>query len=176
MLGDRTAAYEGRLTLNPLKHLDPLGSVVLPLLTYLAGGFIFGWAKPVPFNPYNLKNQKWGEGIVAAAGPFANLLLALAFGVIIRFGVASNALSTSFIEIASLVVIFNLGLLIFNLLPIPPLDGSKILFTFLPQRSRIMLRALERYSFIFIIIFILFFAGIISPILYYLFTFITGLS
>ena len=82
-LGDKTAQDAGRLTLNPLKHLDPFGSIILPSLSYMLGGFIFGWAKPVPYNPYNLKNRKWGPAIVALAGPFANVSLAVVFGLIV---------------------------------------------------------------------------------------------
>src|SRR5574343_1207888 len=87
-LGDPTAKYEGRLTMNPLKHLDPFGSVILPLLLILSqSSFIIGWAKPVPYNPYNLKNQKWGDAIVALAGPLSNICVALFFGLLIRFGI-----------------------------------------------------------------------------------------
>src|SRR3990172_11913600 len=87
-LGDPTAKYQGRLTLNPISHLDPIGSFLVPLLGYFVGGFIIGWAKPVPFNPYNLRNQKWGEALVAIAGPLSNIALALFFGLLIRFGFA----------------------------------------------------------------------------------------
>ena len=84
-LGDSTAKYQGRLTLNPLAHLDPVGSFLVPLIGYFFGGFIIGWARPVPFNPYNLRDQKWGEAIVAIAGPISNILLAVIFGLFIRF-------------------------------------------------------------------------------------------
>src|ERR1700750_249745 len=86
MQGDRTAEYEGRLTLNPLKHIDPVGTLILPILSLmLPGSFLFGWAKPVPFNPYNLRNQRWGEAIVVIAGPLSNIVIALIFGLFIRF-------------------------------------------------------------------------------------------
>src|SRR3989344_1275948 len=130
-LGDPTARLQGRLTLNPLKHLDPVGSIIVPLLTSLSG-FTFGWAKPVPYNPYNLRNQKWGELAVATAGPLSNIILALVFGLLIRF--AGVALSSAFVNIASVIIIINLVLAIFNLIPVPPLDGSKILWAFLPYR------------------------------------------
>ena len=131
-LGDPTARLAGRLTLNPLKHLDPFGSVLLPALTYLFGGFIFGWAKPVPYNPYNLKNQRWGPAVVAGAGPLANILIALIFGLAVRF--FGNFLAAGFVQIALAIIFINLILAIFNLVPIPPLDGSKILFAALPYR------------------------------------------
>ena len=108
--GDVTAKYAGRLTLNPIKHLDPFGSVILPLLmALLPGNLIFGWAKPVPYNPYNLKNQRWGELIVAAAGPISNVIIALVFGLLIRFSPVLD-LPNSFVEISFTVVLINLVL------------------------------------------------------------------
>src|ERR1035437_10149226 len=96
--GDTTAKYENRLTLNPLRHIDPFGSLILPLMLYAFGSpVLFGWAKPVPFNPYNLRNRKWGEAIVAAAGPAVNLIIALIFGLILRFGASSMPTSALFI-------------------------------------------------------------------------------
>jgi Zn-dependent protease len=136
-LGDPTARLAGRLTANPIPHLDPLGSVILPgILIYMnslapGSGLLFGWAKPVPYNPYNFTNQKWGEAIVAFAGPASNILLAIIFGTMIRFSEVLQ-LSASFVQIASMVVVLNIFLALFNLLPIPPLDGSKILPKFLP--------------------------------------------
>ena len=129
-LGDSTAKHAGRLTLNPLPHLDLFGSLVLPLITYWAGGFIFGWAKPVPYNPYNLSNQRWGPAIVAAAGPAANLLIALIFGLLIRIAPVIGA-PAGFMSIATTIVFINILLAVFNFVPIPPLDGSKILFSVL---------------------------------------------
>jgi len=121
-LGDVTAKYAGRLTLNPIKHIDPLGSVILPfIMALLPGGFIFGWAKPVPYNPYNLKNQRWGELIVAAAGPISNIIIAIFFSILIRFSPVIG-LPYSFIEISIVVVFINLILAFFNLMPIPPLE------------------------------------------------------
>jgi Zn-dependent protease len=133
-LGDRTAQYAGRLTLNPIKHLDLIGSVIVPVLGYLAGGVIFGWAKPVPFNPYNLRSQRWGEAIVAAAGPLSNLSLAIIFGLLIRFATFG---SQAFYALAGYLVLVNIVLFVFNLMPIPPLDGSKILFSILPYRMHL---------------------------------------
>ena len=131
-LGDPTAKYAGRLTLNPISHIEPFGSIILPFLTVLSTGFYFGWAKPVPYNPYNLtKAPYWGEAIVAGAGPAANLAIALFFGLAIRSDLfpLANSLWTS-------VVMINVSLMLLNLLPIPPLDGSKILSAILPLRLR----------------------------------------
>jgi len=124
MLGDPTARLAGRLTLNPIKHADPIGSVLLPLLCALSpGSFIFGWAKPVPYNPYNLhRAPRWGEAIVAGAGPATNLAIALFFAAIARLVPGSELTPVCFIA-----VIVNIWLALLNLIPIPPLDGSKIL-------------------------------------------------
>ena len=129
-LGDKTARYAGRLTLNPLPHLDPVGSVLLPLFFTLTGSPIFfGWAKPVPYNPYNLKPGRFSEALVAGAGPLSNLVIAIVFGLIIRAGVFGVSVNT----VLLLVVVVNTMLFLFNLLPIPPLDGSKILSSLLPH-------------------------------------------
>lgn len=170
-LGDRTAEYEGRLTLNPAKHLDFFGSFLVPFISYTLGGFIIGWAKPVPFNPYNLSNKKWGEAIVAAAGPLSNIFIALVFGLAIRF----IPLSQSFSSIFQIIVFINILLAIFNLVPIPPLDGSKILFSFLPFDSRARL-FLEKSGLILVLIFIFLLWRLIFPLVVYLFNLITGLS
>lgn len=131
-LGDPTARLAGRLSPNPFLHIDPMGSVIIPALLYMSGAqFLFGYAKPVPYNPYNLRNQKWGESIVAAAGPLTNFLLAFIFALIIRFA-DTLGLSASFIEMASYVVFINILLGVFNAIPFPPLDGSKIIVPFLP--------------------------------------------
>ena len=133
--GDNTAKYAGRLNLNPFNHLEWFGSFILPVMSYFLGGFIIGWAKPVPFNPYNLRNQRWGEAIVAVAGPLSNICIALFFGLLIRFGILAQ-FGDAFIYIASTIVFINLILATFNLIPIPPLDGSKILFSILPYHMR----------------------------------------
>ncbi|HEY4495754.1 MAG TPA: site-2 protease family protein [Candidatus Paceibacterota bacterium] len=173
ILGDPTARLQGRLTLNPLKHLDPVGSIIVPLLTSLSG-FTFGWAKPVPYNPYNLRNQKWGELAVATAGPLSNIILALVFGLLIRF--AGVALSSAFVNIASVIIIINLVLAIFNLIPVPPLDGSKILWAFLPYRFKTIRESMERFSFLFVIIVVLMVWEFLSPLIVWLFSLITGFS
>lgn len=129
-LGDPTARHAGRLTLNPIPHLDPFGSVLLPLLLSLSQSpFLFGWAKPVPYNPYNFhKAPRWGEAIVAFAGPLANFGIALAFALFMRLGILAELSDILFV-----IVLVNVMLGIFNLIPIPPLDGSKILPRFLPH-------------------------------------------
>src|SRR3989304_2297991 len=123
--GDQTARLAGRLTLNPLKHLDPIGSVIVPLILVITkAGIIFGWARPVPYNPNNLRNQKWGTLSVAAAGILANLLVAVVFSVLLRAVYAFNFESPAFYSIATIIVLLNIVLAVFNLVPIPLLDGS----------------------------------------------------
>jgi len=175
--GDNTARFQGRLTLNPLKHLEWFGSFILPTLSYLLGGFIIGWAKPVPFNPYNLRNQRWGEAIVAFAGPLTNICIALFFGLLIRFVVSGVfALSPAFIQIAGSIVFINLILACFNLVPIPPLDGSKILFSFFPNSFSGLRANLETYGTTLLIFFVFFLWKFMLPVVYFLFTLITGLA
>ena len=173
-LGDPTAKYEGRLTLNPFKHLDFFGSFLVPLVTYVAGGFVFGWAKPVPYNPFNLKNPKTGAGLIAAAGPASNFIVALFFGLLLRFGQQLAFVPTPFFEIISLIVLINIILGVFNLIPIPPLDGSKVLFSFLPNALQGIMDFLERFGFFFLLIIIFFFSGWVLPIVQILFRVITG--
>ncbi len=173
--GDPTAKNAGRLTLNPFSHLDFFGSLVVPLLAYMSTGFMFGWAKPVPYNPYNLKNQRWGGALVALAGPGANILVAAVFGLVIRFSASLGITSEVFLGAAQMVVLLNLVLAIFNLVPIPPLDGSKILFAALPYRYIEFRQFLERYSILFILFFIFFLWKLILPIVFFVFSLITGL-
>ena len=174
--GDKTARFAGRLTLNPLKHLDLFGSVLLPILLVLSHApFLFGWAKPVPYNPNNLSNKKWGTIAVASAGILANFSVAILFGIIIRLTVGLS-LSDCFYFITSIIVIINLALGVFNLIPIPPLDGSKILFSFLPESFSPSIFRFEQYSLIILLIFIIFFADYLLPILTFLFHFLTGLA
>lgn len=176
MQGDVTAKYAGRLTLNPIKHLDPLGSVILPLiLAILPGGLMFGWAKPVPYNPYNLKSKRWGEVIVAFAGPSSNLFIALIFGLLIRYSSYLN-LGQSFADLSLIVVLINVVLAVFNLMPIPPLDGSKIFFGIFPKQSQKIQKFLNSYSFILILIFIFFIWQYITPLIILIVEFITGLK
>ena len=173
--GDKTARNAGRLTLNPLKHLDLFGSILVPALLYFSSGFVFGWAKPVPYNPNNLRDRKKGEIAVAAAGILANISIAIIFGIILRFSV-NFSVPTGFNFIISSIVIVNLALAIFNLVPIPPLDGSKILFNLLPKSFSAFIELLEKYSLIFFVIFIVFFADYLFPILAFLYHLITGFS
>lgn len=128
-LGDPTARYAGRLTLNPFPHLDMVGSILLPLvLAFTGSSFFFAWAKPVPYNPFNLRPGRFSEAIVAGAGPLSNLVIATLGGIIIRSGAFATANSILF-----LIVVVNVMLFVFNLIPIPPLDGSKILSALLPR-------------------------------------------
>lgn len=178
-LGDQTARYQGRLTLNPLKHLDFVGSFLVPLLLYISQvGIIFGWAKPVPYNPYNLKPGRWSEAFVALAGPSANIFLALIFGILLRIGISREAswANPAFIQITAMIVFINILLAIFNLVPIPPLDGSKLLLAFFPDKSYQIRGFLERYGFFLIIFFILFLWQSISPVIIWLFRLITGIA
>jgi len=136
-LGDTTAKDAGRLTLNPLVHIDPVGTVFVPLLLMLTSGIFIGWAKPVPYNPYNLSDQRYGSLKVAIAGPVSNFLIALIFGFVLRFFggtlLASGLVSEKFLELLALVIFINIILGIFNLIPFPPLDGSKVFADLFPK-------------------------------------------
>jgi Zn-dependent protease len=154
-LGDPTAKHSGRLTLNPLKHLDPLGSVILPLFLFLTTrgqGPIFGWTKPVPVNPYNFRDQKWGTLKVSIAGPLMNFLIAAFFSLLIRF--FRFDLAESLLTFFSIIALYNFAWGIFNLVPIPPLDGYHILFTFLPDSLSNVKNFIRRYSLILFVLFI----------------------
>ena len=144
-LGDPTARLQGRLSANPLVHLDPMMSVILPGILLVTGSpILFGAAKPVPYNPYNFTNQKWGEAIVAAAGPAANFAIAGIFSLLIRFSEILS-LSESFITLAFGVIMLNIFLAFFNLVPIPPLDGSKILPSLLPRPFKMKYEVFRSY-------------------------------
>lgn len=177
-LGDSTAKYSGRLTLNPLKHLDPIGSVILPIFLVLmstisGGGIIFGWAKPVPINPFNFRDQKYGQAKSALAGPAANLAIAFVFGLSLRFFPLFFA-SLNLLPLFSYIVYINILLAIFNLLPIPPLDGSHILFTFLPRASENIKYFLSQYGLFFLLFAIFFFSRWLMLIVRFVFTLIVG--
>ncbi|OGI26936.1 MAG: hypothetical protein A2359_02065 [Candidatus Moranbacteria bacterium RIFOXYB1_FULL_43_19] len=189
--GDPTAKYMGRLTLNPLKHLDPWGSFFMPvlLLLFSGGRFFFAAAKPVPYNPYNLRDQKFGPAIVGLAGPVSNIFIALVFGLFLRIfmvtgvipggdimilignifsGVGLLGSGLSAIGIIFVTVIYiNILLAFFNLVPIPPLDGSKLLFAVLPIREETKLY-LEQYGIVFIIPIIFFLSGPIFSVIRFL--------
>ena len=175
-LGDPTAKYAGRLTLNPLKHLDLFGSIILPLLLFIAGSpFLFGWAKPVPINPYNFTDKKYGELKVSIAGPASNFLLAIIFGLILRFIPAGIILSDPGVGMAmSYIISINIWLAVFNLIPIPPLDGSWILFSFLPERMQNIKVLLKQYGIVILVLLILFGGAFWFSITGAIFQLITG--
>jgi Zn-dependent protease len=175
-LGDPTAKYAGRLNLNPLKHLDLWGSFLIPLfLLIFRSPVLFGWAKPVPYNPYNLRNKKWGPAMVAAAGPGSNIIIALIFGLTLRFAPLGESIYLqNLAQIFVYIVILNLLLAVFNLIPIPPLDGSKILFAILPSKYQYVMANMERYGLIILLFFIFFLFRFILPIVFFLFKLIVG--
>lgn len=158
-LGDDTAKAEGRLTLNPLKHIDPFMMLLLPLLLAVLGLPIFGGARPVPFNPQRVRHGEWGAAFVALAGPLTNLFLAfLAFGVGVVSGVITNGgliQNTLVGQIISLVVLVNLGFFVFNMLPLPPLDGSRVLYALAPESVRRGMEWIERYGVMVVFIIIM---------------------
>ena len=173
-LGDPTAKYAGRLTLNPLKHLDPVGSFIVPFfLLIISSPILIGWAKPVPYNPYNLRDQKYSPALVGAAGPGSNLIIALVFGIILRI-ISAQGIAESLIPFFGIIVLINVLLAIFNLLPIPPLDGSKILFAALPSSMDNLKIAFERYGFFILLFFLFFLLPIIFPIIFWLSKLIMG--
>lgn len=171
-LGDNTAKDMGRLTLNPIPHIDLFGSIILPMLMIFSGtGIVFGWAKPVPYNPNNLRDKKYGGAKVALAGPLGNLILALMVGLVIRF---VPGLSINLIALLSVVVFINLILMVFNLLPIPPLDGSKIILPFLPVNWQMWILKWEKYGIIILLFFLFIAINIILPIITFLMKLIIG--
>lgn len=177
-LGDRTAEEEGRLTLNPIHHIDPFGSVILPAMSYFLGGIIVGWAKPVPYNPLRLRNGKWGSALVGIAGPAANILLALVFGLSLRFlpSLPESSFLINFVSIAATISLLNLTLAFFNLVPIPPLDGSKLLFALMPRHWYGVRMMLEQYGIFLLLFFIAVLAPLLSPLVAFSFRMITGIG
>jgi len=168
-LGDPTAKLAGRLTLNPIPHIDIYGSIILPLAMGLASGgaFMFGYAKPVPFNPYLLKDQKWAPALVALAGPASNLVLAILLGVFYRIATIFTDISAEVGQLFEIAVGINIVLAVFNAVPIPPLDGSKIIAPLLPDK---FLRSefyavLEQQGMWVVLIFVFFGFGLIRPII-----------
>jgi Zn-dependent protease len=158
--GDPTARIMGRLTLNPIPHIDPVGSILLPVLLLLSqSSFLIGWAKPVPVNPLNFRNYRWGEFAVSAAGPVSNLVLAAIFSIVLRLGLENPGLT----QLAFYGVSINIILALFNLIPIPPLDGSHILALVLPRELARLYSYLQPVGFILILV--LFYTGILWAIL-----------
>ena len=175
-LGDPTAKDLGRLTLNPIPHIDIFGSIILPFVLVITGsGFVIGWAKPVPFNPNNLRDKKYGSAKVALAGPMGNFITALFFGLLLRFfGSQLLSINPIIIDLLSIIVFINLLLMIFNLVPVPPLDGSKVIMPFLPYNWQVKYLSLERYGMFLVLAFVIFGFSIIIPIIYFLFRLIVG--
>lgn len=156
-LGDDTAKLQGRLTLNPIKHIDPFLTILLPLGLALIGAPIFGGARPVPFNPDRVRWDDWGAALIAVAGPLTNLLIAfLSFGVFALFGSPTEGL---FSQIMVTMVTVNLGFFIFNMLPLPPLDGSRVIYALAPEFVRTGMRFIEQFGIIFIFAVVLLASG-----------------
>ena len=172
-LGDPTAKNAGRLTLNPIVHIDLWGTVIIPLVLLYASGIFIGWAKPVPYNPYNLRDQRYGNLKVAIAGPAINLLIALVLGLVLRFSslfASVSFISPIFWQLLGFVVFVNIFLAMFNLIPIPPLDGSKVLGDLFPRLSYNIARL--GFFGLFIALFLAFI--ILPPIANGIFWFFTG--
>lgn len=170
MLGDITAKNEGRLTLNPLSHIDPYSTLLLPVALILLGSpVVFGAAKPVPFNPYAVRYGKWGAALVAIAGPTSNLLMAIVVGTYLRFvdlGGVSGQFLLQF-------VIINLAFFVFNMIPIPPLDGSRVLYAAVPSSIQDVMDQMERYGLVIIFAFLFISYKFLSPVII---TVVTGLA
>lgn len=183
-LGDPTARLAGRLTLNPISHIDTMGSIFIPLFLILSNSpFLFGWAKPVPYNPYNLRAKRWGEALVAIAGSATNLFLAVIFGLVLRYGEMLGFGSTA-LSIAAIITFTNLFLGLFNLLPFPPLDGFTALRAALPWHLATHLTHFEQKIrasgifalILFLLVFSFFFSGPFFKVVVWLFQLVTGLS
>jgi Zn-dependent protease len=170
-LGDPTPRLAGRLTINPIPHLDPWGTLLLPFLLFFltSGSFMFAYAKPVPFNPLALRLRRYGAAVVGIAGPLANLIIAFGLGLVIRF--MDVSVFTSFLAI---IVYANILLAVFNLVPIPPLDGHHVLYAFLPDRFYAFKVWLQRYGFVILIIFLLFLFDWLRPVMEGLFYLASG--
>ena len=165
-LGDHTAKDAGRLTFNPIKHIDPYMSILVPVVLYIVGAPVFGGAKPVPVNYRNLKGKEWGMALVAFAGPFTNFLLALTFFLIGHFtGLLAGSGGAIWRFVFTELIYVNLGFMIFNLIPIPPLDGSRILYAIAPDAFRNVLASMERYGIIIVYFLIFFFGEIFSHLM-----------
>ena len=168
-LGDNTAKIEGRLTLNPLRHIDPFMTILLPLTMALLGGPVFGGAKPVPFNPSRVRYGEWGAAMVALAGPLTNLFIAfLAFGIGVLMGVVSNGglVASSFLgSVIAMTVSVNLGFFVFNMLPVPPLDGSRLLYALAPESARRLMEQIEQYGTLVVFLLVVLFSSAIGRVM-----------
>lgn len=163
-LGDDTARAEGRLTLNPIKHIDPFLTIILPLLLALMHGPIFGGAKPVPFRPDMVKGGDWGAALVAIAGPLTNLVLAfITFGIWVLVGAPQTGLGASILITATTV---NLGFFVFNIIPIPPLDGSRVIYALAPEFVRTAMRFIESYGIFLVFIIVILFSSLLTAYMY----------
>jgi len=171
-MGDTTAERAGRLTLNPFPHLDLFGSIILPFLTVYFGGFMFGYAKPVPYDPGSLNDRAYGPAKVALAGPAVNLTLAILFGLSMRF--FGPLMSPILLDMVGLIVWINLILAVFNLMPIPPLDGHWLLMTFLPARYHTLKVALYRYQWVLLAVCIFVVFPALASLLMRVFALLTG--
>lgn len=162
-LGDDTAEREGRLTLNPIKHIDPFLTLLLPVMLAVIGAPIFGGAKPVPFNPARLKYDEWGAALVALAGPLTNFVIAfILFASFVLFGASQDSIAGQFLITGVLV---NLGFFVFNMIPIPPLDGSRVLYALAPDFVRRGMEAIEQFGLIFIFALVLLASPLISLVM-----------
>lgn len=167
-LGDTTAKDAGRLTLNPLKHIDPYMSILVPVILYILKAPVFGGAKPVPVNYSHLKWREWGMALVALAGPLTNFLLAFISFLIGHFsGLLYGADDTIWQFVFYQLVVVNLGFMLFNLIPIPPLDGSRVLYAIVPDQIRIFMEKIERYGVIIVYALILIFGELFSNLMIY---------
>ncbi|HRY82413.1 MAG TPA: site-2 protease family protein [Candidatus Moranbacteria bacterium] len=197
--GDPTAKYAGRITANPIRHIDPWMTIGLPVLMLLLTNFkfAFGGAKPVPYNPYNLKNQKWGPAMVGAAGPLSNIFIAIIAAFLAKFinlpmavkadiiynfndwgkisEVISGSMNAIFFELLVIIIFWNVFLAFFNLIPIPPLDGSKLFFSIFPIRTE-MLLMLEQFGFVILLFFIIFFSGPLGIFLNFMLNLFLGMT
>ena len=167
MLGDSTAKDMGRLSINPLKHIDPVGTVVVPLIMFFVSGFIFGWAKPVPVNWNQLDNKKRDIALVALAGPFANLIMIVFWAIIAKFFIISaeqgNTIANIFSLMALAGIVINSLLMILNLFPLPPLDGSRVVYSLLPESIASQYTKIEPYGLIILVLLLV--SGILFKII-----------
>lgn len=172
-LGDDTAKLEGRLTLNPIKHIDPFLTLLLPLFLAVVGAPIFGGAKPVPFNPNRVKYDEWGAALVAIAGPLTNLLIAFVlFGIYALLGTPHDGFGALLLTTGVLV---NLGFFVFNIIPIPPLDGSRVLYALAPEFARRAMEVIEQYGIIFIFLIVMLASSVIGTYMQIAISFIVGI-